>query len=476
MTSAVQVIVTVLTLLLAGTPASVPPDRSAEARHATETIDAALGEQLAVARPEQMVSVVVSLTTQVDPATIRARTARLRHTAVLRALRAKAAATQAGVLGVLAMRRGQGLVARADPLWIFNGVAVTASPSVIRELAARRDVQSVVSDQVMRMSTPPADAPSPAAQPGAPPPESNIALVNAPRLWELGLRGQGIVVANVDTGVDVRHADLAGRWRGGTNSWYDPNGEHPVIPTDVNGHGTSTMGVMVGGNAGGTAIGMAPGATWIAAKAFNDRGFATSTSIHRSLQWLLDPDGNPSTADAPDVVNNSWTLSSAGCNPEFRLDLVNLRAAGILPVFSAGNRGPVPGSVLSPANNPEAFAVGSTDGADSADPTSSRGPSACGPAPAPHVVAPGVKVRTADLYGLYRQVSGTSIAAPHVAGALALLRCAFPDLPADRQAAALEAGAVDVEAVGVDADTGYGRLDVLAAYRWLVAAGPIESP
>jgi hypothetical protein len=138
-------------------------------------------------------------------------------------------------------------------------------------------------------------------------------------------------------------------------------------------------------------------------------------------------------------------------------------------VFSAGNYGPTPGTVLSPANNPEAFAVGATSDADVIDPSSSRGPSACAQAVAPKLVAPGVSVRTTDLYGLYLDVSGTSIAAPHAAGALALLLGAFPGLSADRQEAALQSGAVDLGAAGPDNDYGSGRLDVLAAYQWLAS-------
>jgi len=191
--------------------------------------------------------------------------------------------------------------------------------------------------------------------------------------------------------------------------------------------------------------------------------------IHRGFQWLLDPDGNPATADAPNVVNDSWTMSVGGCNLDFQLDLRNLRAAGILPVFSAGNYGPLAGTVLSPANNPEAFAVGATDDTDVLAPSSSRGPSACPGAVAPQLVAPGVNVRTSDLYGSYLDVSGTSIAAPHVAGALALLLDALPGLSADQQAAALDGGALDLGPNGPDNSFGSGRLDVLAAYQRLAS-------
>jgi subtilisin family serine protease len=412
------------------------------------------------ADPGPMVSALVVLSAQ-------AHLRPSRHSAVVeRSLRATAANTQRGVLAFLRAR--QRLVASVTPLWIVNAVSVTAAPSVIRELAARPDVREVVPERAFTAPAPPLRTTSfRALADGPAPPEPNVAHVNAPALWDLGYRGQGVVVANLDTGVDATHPDLSGRWRGGGNSWYDPYGEHPTVPTDVNGHGTATMGVMVGGDSGGTAIGVAPGATWIAAKVFNDRGSATSTAIHLAFQWLLDPDGNPATADAPDVVNDSWTLSGGGCVADFRPDLANLRAAGILPVFAAGNYGPTAGTVLSPANNPEAFAVGATDNADALDPSSSRGPSSCGVAPSPSLVAPGVAVHTTDLYGYYTDASGTSLAAPHVAGTLALLLSAVPDATAERQAAALAGGAVDLGAAGPDSDYGYGRLDALAAYRYL---------
>jgi bacillopeptidase F len=102
----------------------------------------------------------------------------------------------------------------------------------------------------------------------------------------------------MDTGVDYLHPDLADKWRGGANSWYDPNGEH-ATPYDANGHGTGVMGILVGGTAGGTAIGVAPGAQWIAVKLFDDTGEASESDIHLGLQWFLDPDGNPDTDDVP---------------------------------------------------------------------------------------------------------------------------------------------------------------------------------
>ena len=416
----------------------------------------------AVPPPEKMVDAVVVLRAQADLGAIRAATRPVRLAAVERALRDTATTAQRGVLRLLAERQSQHLVDRVTPLWIVDEVGVRATPSVLRELAIRADVVAVRPDLAV-------SAPAPLAATAAPA-EDNIARVGAPTLWALGYRGQGTVVASMDTGVDLAHPDLAGRWRGGSNSWYDPNGQHPSSPIDLNGHGTRTMSVIVGGDAGGSSIGMAPDARWIAVKIFNDKGMASSTAIHSGFQWLLDPDRNPATADAPNVVNNSWSMSSAGCLLDFQLDLRSLRAAGILPVFSAGNYGPSAGTVLSPANNPEAFAVGGTDDLDVVDPYSSRGPSACPSAVAPRLTAPGVGIRTADLYGTYIDSTGTSVAAPHVAGALSLLLSALPGLSADRQEAALTQGAVDLGPTGWDPAYGYGRLDVAAAYQWLASA------
>jgi subtilisin family serine protease len=414
------------------------------------------GQSLAAPAADPFVDVIVVMKSQAAPTVVTPdRRERIRQ--LEKALRDHADATQRGARELLAVRRKQGRVTSVVPLWITNAIGARVRSSVAAELAGRPDVREV------RPSTT-IEAPSAAVATAA---EPNVAQVNAPALWDLGYRGQGMVVASMDTGVDISHPELAARWRGGGNSWYDPNGQHPATPIDLAGHGTQTMGVMVGGDAGGSSIGVAPDARWIAVKIFNDRGQATSTAIHLGYQWLLDPDGNPATADAPNVVDNSWTMTAGSCSLEFQPDLRNLRTAGILPVFAAGNYGPTAGTSASPANNPEALAVGSVDGNGLIDPYSSRGPSACTQGTYPQLVAPGTDIRTTDLYGGYLDVSGTSLAAPHVAGALALLLQASPGLSADRQQAALQAGTVDLGPAGADNDYGAGRLDVLASYNWL---------
>src|SRR5690349_8311627 len=275
------------------------------------------GTAVAAPAPDPFVDVVVVMKAQLTPdITTPHRRERLRQ--LEQALRKHADTSQRGARDLLGIRRKEGRVTSIVPLWITNAIGARLRASVAAELARRPEVREV------RLSTT-IQAPSAAAAGAV---EPNVAQVNAPALWDLGYRGQGMVVASMDTGVDIGHPELAARWRGGGNSWYDPNGQHPAGPADLSGHGTQTMGVMVGGDAGGSSIGVAPDARWIAVKIFNDRGQASSTAVHLGYQWLLDPDGNPATADAPNVVNNSWTMAAGTCSLEFQPDLRNLRAAG----------------------------------------------------------------------------------------------------------------------------------------------------
>jgi subtilisin family serine protease len=437
-------------------------------------IDPALAQILSRQSPDQPVSIIVVLGDQVNLQSIGGRTRADRLRNVIQALRKKSDGTQVGLRTLLRARRRQGKVQSLTPLWVYNAVAVTALPSVVDEVAQLPEVSRIVLDETIQ--APLASAPSSQLTTHAP--EPNQSVINAPGLWALGFQGQGVVVANMDTGVDVTHPDLAAQWRGGSNSWYDPYGQHPTTPTDVNGHGTWTMGVMVGRDAGGTSIGVAPQASWIAVKIFNDSGVATTSAIHLGFQWLLDPDGDPQTADAPQVVNNSWTFGSFGCDLSFEPDLQSLVAAGITPVFAAGNFGPGASTSASPANNPDAFSVGAINNSSLIYSLSSRGPTNCGGASRtfPDVVAPGVSVRTSDLFGGYFSVSGTSLAAPHASGALALLLSAYPGLTVDQQRAALTTTAFDLGAAGADNTFGAGRIDVLAAYNSLAGAPPTDTP
>jgi bacillopeptidase F len=394
----------------------------------------------------------------------RGRRARRAH--LVRALRDNAEQSQRD-LKLLLRRRGAG---ESVNLWAINAVSLRARPRLIRELARHPGISAIRYDATV-------DAP-PLVFDAAAPAEWHLDAIRAPELWSLGFRGAGVVVAGMDSGADLDHPDLAGRWRGGTNSWFDPNGEH-ATPFDSSGHGTQTLGLMVGGDAGGTAIGVAPDATWIAAKIFNDAGEATLSRIHLAFQWLLDPDGDPMTDDAPDVVNNSWNLSGTlnECVPEFTPDIELLKAAGIAVTFSASNLGPGAFTSVSPANG-SGFATGAVDSSLSIASFSSRGPSACGGGLYPQIAAPGVAVRSADLtFGgvfpnSYASVTGTSFAAPQTAGGMALLRGAFPDATVQELEHAVEDSALDLGLPGPDDTFGYGLLDVMAAYQTLSSAAP----
>ncbi|MDZ4718387.1 MAG: S8 family serine peptidase, partial [Roseiflexaceae bacterium] len=466
---------TLLLLLILSICAFIP-NASASAAYAP-TIAPALSAQLAVAAANQQISVIVIYKEQVDPHAISGNTRVERQRNLINALHQNAQLRQLGILAFLAKSYRAGSATAIKPLWIINAIAVTATSSVITELSQRPEVGQVAPDFMVQ-----APVGAATSEPSGPV-NPNISKINAPALWALGYQGQGIVIGSMDTGVDATHPDLAAQWRGGTNSWYDPYGQHPTTPADISGHGTWTMGVIVGRSGSGSAIGVAPQAQWIAAKIFRDNGTALASGIHQAYQWMLDPDGNPNTADAPDIVNNSWDYSNInGCDLTFEPDLQSLVAAGIVPVFAAGNYGSGGSSSVSPANNPSAFAVGATNNNDLIYSLSSRGPTTCGQTGSvtfPAVVAPGVAIGTSDLYGSYYTTSGTSLAAPHVSGVLALLMQAHPELSVAQLEAVLTTSAVDLGASGTDNNFGAGRIDAQAALNLLngtTSGNPTATP
>lgn len=442
--------------------------KEASANSLESKISSQVQSELAGLQPGQKITVIVKLVDQYQPDNIALQNQPDRQRIVIEAMQAFARNSQNGITAQLAAQQANGNVSNVIPFWVFNGFSITATAEAVQALAARPDVASITPDAIDVI---------PVGNTSLSITAENIAAISAPALWNLGDYGQGVVVANMDTGVDLYHPDLTSRWRGGNDSWYDPYGQHPSTPIDLNGHGTWSMGVVVAGDASGTSLGVAPQAQWIAVKIFNDNNTATATAIHLGFQWLLDPDGNPATTDAPQVVNNSWAYGGPGCNLEFQNDLRALRLAGILPVFSAGNYGPNASTSVSPANYSEAFSVGAVDNAGVLQSYSGRGPSACGESSTiyPEVVAPGANITTTDKYGLYTQQSGTSLSAPHISGVLALLISAFPGLSPESQAAALINTTSDLGPAGPDNDFGYGMINALSAYNWL-AAGNRATP
>jgi serine protease AprX len=344
-------------------------------------------------------------------------------------------------------------------LRLISSVSMEATPAIITALLSDPNVIQIRPDGV-------SEAPLAMAGIGAPL-EWNIAAIDVAPLWQRGYLGGSVVVATMDTGVDIRHPELAANWRGGTNSWFDPYGEH-TTPYDRSGHGTQVLGIISGSDMHGTSIGVAPQARWIAAKIYDDTGTATESAVHLAFEWLLDPDGDPLTDDAPDVVNNSWNVGNGGeCDSVFLPDINALKAADIAVTFSAGNSGPAASSDVSPGNNSGVLNVGAIDANGQIATFSSRGPSTCDATLFPRLVAPGDSVMTTDLsFGgnaFYIEVSGTSFSAPHVAGVIALLRDALPPVSVAELESALLGTATDVDISGPDNQSGYGRVNAAAA-------------
>ncbi len=430
------------------------------------TITPQLQEVLDTAKAKEEIAVIVQLSDQIDRKQFEKFTKKLRRLHLLKELKQQAAANQTSLKASIISDGATDV----RSLWIINGIALKAKPAVIKKLAKRPEVVEIRLDAPMLLSVDvgPATAAS----------QWNIAMLGADAVWAQGYQGQGVVIASMDSGVDYNHDDLAGNWRGGANSWFDPHGQHSQ-PYDANGHGTQTMGIMAGQNLGATAIGMAPAAQWIAVKVFDDSGSALMSDIHVGYQWLLDPDNNPNSDDAPDIVNNSWGFPETvnSCQTEFQMDIQTLRQLGISVVFSSGNQGGGATSI-SPANNSGAFAVGAVDQSEMITSFSNQGPSACGQGSIyPGAVAPGYLVNTADLTfgGLFPNatmlVSGTSFAAPHVSGTMALLLSSNPALTPDDLETAITHSSIDHGDAGEDNVYGYGLVNAANALAYISPSG-----
>lgn len=312
----------------------------------------------------------------------------------------------------------------------------------------------------------------------------NVADINADDVWsQLGVDGEGIVVGSIDTGVDHLHPALRSQYRGrnadGTlthdYSWFDATGAGGPAPADGDGHGTHTTGTMVGGDGGSNQIGVAPGARWVAANGC----CPSEAALVASAEWMLAPTdragANPRPDLRPHVVNNSWGTVGPSTSP-FLQDVAQAwAAAGMFAVFANGNFGPGCATSASPGSLAASYSVGAYGAAHAIAPTSSRGAGEGG-VTKPDISAPGVDVRSAVPGGSYGNATGTSAAAPHVAGTVALLWAGAPELVGDVAAtrALLDGTAVDSPdtSCGGTADDnnvfGEGRLDALAL---LTAAG-----
>lgn len=389
--------------------------------------------------------------------------------------------------------------------WLVNAVWARVPAGELAALAARADIATISLDAHVAQSLPAPQAVGAGAK-ALTAIEWGVAKVHAPEVWSFGDRGAGVVVAGADTGYQWNHPALINAYRGwnGVNAshayqWHDaihgsltgqgnPCGYSTVAPCDDSGHGTHTMGTMVGDDGASNQVGVAPAARWIGCRNM-DRGTGAPSTYVECFQWFVAPTdlvgANADPTRAPQVINNSWSCpASEGCDAD-GTDLIRQAveatvAAGILVVVSAGNSGPGCGSISDPPPIFAAgFAIAATDSGDGVASFSSRGPITIDGSNRlkPDVAAPGVGVRSSYPPDGYASLSGTSMAGPHAVGVAALLVGARPDLAGDPAAlrTLLQNGAVPlVQAQDCgsypgsqipNAVTGYGRVDALGTFR-----------
>jgi uncharacterized repeat protein (TIGR01451 family) len=356
---------------------------------------------------------------------------------------------------------------------INNSILVRGgTPALVSQLAARNDIYRLLGNYTEMYIPEPEqvlvfDEPASGIN-AASDPVWNISIVNADAVWEqLGVTGSGVVVANIDTGVQYTHPALVSNYRGNLGggdfshayNWLAPtaNAQNPaqcgsaynsaLEPCDSDGHGTHTMGTSVGGDGLGPFdmdIGMAPDSQWIACMGCDGYypggpGGCSSAALTACAEWMLAPSSsttnhtvNPDPTLAPDVVNNSW--GGGGNDPWYYSYVTAWRAADIIPVFSAGNAGPGCSTLGSPGSYENVIGVGGTDNQNRNYTSTSRGPglgTGVFPVQKPDIAAPGEGVRSAVPGNNYANYNGTSMAAPHVTGMVALLLSVNLDLDYD---------------------------------------------
>jgi subtilisin family serine protease len=337
-----------------------------------------------------------------------------------------------------------------ESYWISNAILVEdGTEKLAEQVAASREVKQVHERFTAERIEPverKASAERKAPTGNAPlPTEWGLDAINAPDVWAQGDTGAGITVANIDSGVDVEHPALLQHYRGyregespsNDYNWFDVSGDCDGAPCDGDGHGTHVMGTMVGDDGAGNQIGVAPGANWIAA---NGCATCSDEDLLASGQWILAPtrvDGSdPDPAQRPHIVNAPWRQQGPGVISDFMSEeIAAWEAAGIFGTWAAGNEGAAGcGSTSSPAANVDTYAAGAFGASGDIAAFSSRGPGVHDGATGgikPNLAAPGVDVRSSVPGGGYAELSGTSMASAHLAGAVALLWGAAPRLVGD---------------------------------------------
>lgn len=270
--------------------------------------------------------------------------------------------------------------------------------------------------------------------------------IDAPRVWQEGIKGSGVVVATIDTGVRYTHEALVDSFLG-DYGWYSPANK-TTLPTDVNGHGTHTMGTIVGATLN---IGVSPGSKWMSCQGCHKRS-CSDINLLLCGQWMIcptKPDGSHADCSkAPHLVSNSWGGSQG--NPWFAGVVRAWQAIGIVPLFAAGNSGPKCGTVMSPGDYNDVISVGATTVNRTVSVFSSVGPTKRGDKMKPEIAAPGSKILSSSYRSDtgYALMSGTSMACPHAAGLTALVISQKPELTFAQLKAVLMDGTVPTVSKG----------------------------
>ena len=366
------------------------------------------------------------------------------------------------------LNRFLGRELRAVELWLDQSIVITAPPELIRALAALPEVELVFENFPVRI-------PRVAAQSAASAPTGtpwHLEKVGAPALWSAGHRGQNVRVGHLDTGVDASHPELAGKVAAFAE-FADDGSRRSGSARDTAQHGTHTAGLIVG-----KTVGAAPDARLLSALVLPN-GEGTFAQVIAGMQWTIDPDNNAATDDGADIV--SMSLGLPGTYQEFVNPVRNMLAAGIMPVFAAGNFGPEAGSTASPGNIPDVLGIGATDQNDAVPSYSSRGPVAwtgayTGTHVKPDLVAPGAAITSAFPGGGYGALSGTSQAAPIAAGGLAALLSAQPNASFATMKDAVFKGARRLSGDQKSNTSGWGLLSLPGALAQLGGAPAAQQP
>lgn len=392
--------------------------------------------------------------------------------------------SQKGLKVLLTQKQSSGKCANVKFSWLANVIEAEIAAEELTSLANRPDVEIITTVPMLTSikESSPSGRQGFQSLAGV---EPNLTYIKAPQAWAAGFTGAGRIICSFDTGVDGIHPALFNNWKGldgdSAAAWYDPRNNSTFPNPVLDFHGTAVMGIILGhDDATGDTVGVAPDAHWISAAVVDING----ASYIDAFEWAANPDGDPNSVDdVPDVINHSWGIKGIDCQDIFYELIDNLEALGIMNVFACGNDGPGATTIRNPANGAKSasdsltcFAVGNVSATNppTVQTNSSRGPSDCTGAIKPNVCAPGVSVRTTDVGDTYTTLSGTSAAAPHVAGLVALMRQKNPNATVDQIKTAILHN-TQFRPSPLNNSIGWGVIDCMAALNALSATNSIPN-